>query len=167
MPIFAIEAFYGGLRYIIRLDEMKQVVQQRRNPTWDLHERTVPTRFFLLAHKRTEHAVALGSAGRLYGWKYAKYRGTQGTSLTKNPTKKSYKKKLHKKPTKKTTKICKFAMEYNSVRAPHLHNVYTCYGMYWYNVRCGLYPLYGAIHAGNHTKKSYEEILRRNPTKKS
>ena len=50
---------------------MKQVVQQRRNPTWDLHERTVPTRFFLLAHKRTEHAVALGSAGRLYGWKYA------------------------------------------------------------------------------------------------
>ena len=35
MSIFAIEAFYGGLRYIIRLDEMKQVVQQRRNPTWD------------------------------------------------------------------------------------------------------------------------------------
>ena len=50
---------------------MKQVVQQRRNPTWDLHERNVPTRFFLLAHKRTEHVVALGSAGRLYGWKCA------------------------------------------------------------------------------------------------
>ena len=50
---------------------MKQVVQQRRNPTWDLHERTVPTRFFLLVHKRTKHAVALGSAGRLYDWKYA------------------------------------------------------------------------------------------------
>ena len=51
---------------------MKQEVQQRINPTWDLHERTVvPIRFFLLAHKRREHTVALGSAGRLYGWKYA------------------------------------------------------------------------------------------------
>lgn len=74
------EASYCGRRYIIRLNQMKQEVQQRRNPTWDLHERTVPTRFFLLAHKRREHTVALGSAERLYGWKYA-FLAPMGTCI--------------------------------------------------------------------------------------